>query len=83
VAAVSVGVVAGQPILDLCYAEDVQADADVNIVMNRAGKFVEVQGTAEGATFDRATLNTLLDLAEKGINELFNIQQTTFDQGTS
>ncbi len=83
VAAVSVGVVAGQPVLDLCYAEDARADADVNIVMNKAGKFVEVQGTAEGATFDRSTLNALLDLAEKGINELFNIQQTTFDQGTS
>ena len=83
VAAVSVGVVAGQPVLDLCYAEDAQADSDVNIVMNKAGKFVEIQGTAEGATFDRSTLNTLLDLAEKGINELFNIQQTTFDQGAS
>jgi ribonuclease PH len=83
VAAVSVGVVAGRPVLDLCYAEDVQADADVNIVMNRAGKFVEVQGTAEGATFVRATLNTLLDLAEKGIGELFDIQQATVDQVTS
>jgi len=83
VAAVSVGVVAGRPVLDLCYAEDVQADADVNIVMNTAGKFVEVQGTAEGATFDRSTLNTLLDLAEKGIGELFDFQQSTFDQDTS
>ncbi len=79
VAAVSVGVVQGQPVLDLCYAEDVQADADVNIVMNGSGKFVEVQGTAEGATFDRATLNTLLDLAEKGINELIAIQRATLE----
>lgn len=75
VAAISVGVVDGIPMLDLCYEEDFAADVDVNVVMNGAGQFIEVQGTAEGATFSRSELNVLLDLAQKGITELLKIQQ--------
>jgi ribonuclease PH len=70
VAAVSVGVVNGEPMLDLDYNEDSQCDTDMNIVMTGAGKFVEVQGTAEGVAFDRDALNSLLDLAQQGISEL-------------
>lgn len=70
VGAVSVGVVGGAPMLDLDYSEDSQCDADMNVVMTGAGQFVEVQGTAEGHTFDRKTLDSLLDLAQKGIAEL-------------
>ncbi len=77
VAAVSVGLVAGKPVLDLCYEEDSTADVDMNVVMTASGGLVEVQGTAEGATFSRDQMNTLLDLAEKGLNELFEKQQTT------
>ncbi len=75
VAAVSVGVVDGVPLLDLAYDEDVRADVDMNIVMNAVGEFVEVQGTAEAGTFSRQTLDTLLDLAWKGIQELLRVQQ--------
>jgi ribonuclease PH len=75
VAAVSVGVVKGEPMLDLDYNEDSQCDTDMNIVMTGAGKFVEVQGTAEGAAFDRAALNSLLDLAQQGISELITKAQ--------
>ncbi|HSV68025.1 MAG TPA: ribonuclease PH [Mycobacteriales bacterium] len=75
VAAVSVGVVAGQPRLDLCYEEDAQAETDMNVVCTAAGTFVEVQGTAEGAAFDRATLDRLLDLAVSGCAELTKHQQ--------
>ncbi len=75
VAAVSVGVVDGVPMLDLAYDEDVRADVDMNIVMNAVGDFIEVQGTAEGTPFSRATLDTLLDLAWKGIQELLKAQQ--------
>ncbi len=67
VAAVSVGVVAGVPLLDLCYEEDVRADTDMNVVCTGDGRFVEVQGTAEGAVFDRAALDALLDLAARGV----------------
>ncbi|MFP5297625.1 MAG: ribonuclease PH [Actinomycetota bacterium] len=70
VAAVSVGIVGGVPCLDLNYAEDSTADVDMNVVMTGSGKFVEVQGTAEKGTFERAELDILLDLAEKGIGEL-------------
>ena len=76
VAAVSVGVYQGMPVLDLDYAEDSQCDTDMNIVMTGAGEFVEVQGTAEGATFDRATMNRLLDLAEGGIGQLIAQQKS-------
>lgn len=79
VAAVSVGVVAGEPMLDLCYEEDVRADLDMNIVMNRDGRFIEVQGTAEHDPFDRAMLDRLLDLASGGIGRLLEIQQEALD----
>ncbi|GII91324.1 ribonuclease PH [Sinosporangium siamense] len=74
VAAVSVGVVNGAPMLDLCYTEDVAADTDMNVVMTGKGDFVEVQGTAEGKPFDRALLDSLLDLASSGCAELTRIQ---------
>ena len=76
VAAVSAGVVAGQPVLDLCYAEDSTADVDANIVMNAEGRFIEVQGTAEGEPFPRQVLDELLELAYRGIGELLSIQQS-------
>lgn len=70
VAAVSVGMVGGMPVLDLDYQEDSRCGADMNVVMTGAGAFVEVQGTAEGEVFDRASLDRLLDLAQQGIAEL-------------
>jgi ribonuclease PH len=75
VAAVSVGVVNGVALLDLDYPEDSGCDSDVNVVMTGSGKIVEVQGTAEGATFSIDELNTLLKLAEHGIKELLDHQQ--------
>jgi ribonuclease PH len=75
VAAVSVGVYQGVPVLDLDYAEDSECDTDMNVVMTGAGGFIEVQGTAEGAAFSRAELDTLLKLAEKGIRELVGFQK--------
>jgi ribonuclease PH len=75
VAAVSVGVVGGTPMLDLCYAEDSAADTDMNIVMSGDGKFVEVQGTAEGTPFDRTVLDRLLDLGAAGCAQLTELQQ--------
>jgi ribonuclease PH len=75
VAAVSVGVVDGEPMLDLCYEEDRHADVDFNVVMTGEGEFVEVQGTAEGDAFSRDTMDQLLDLATRGIGQLLDIQQ--------
>ena len=75
VAAVSVGIVNGQPVLDLDYLEDSGCDTDMNVVMTGAGHYVEVQGTAEGAAFSREEMNALLLLAEKGIAELIVLQQ--------
>lgn len=75
VAAVSVGVYQGTPVLDLDYLEDSNCDSDVNIVMNSNKEIIEIQGTAEGETFSRSKLNQLLDLAEIGISQLFEIQQ--------
>jgi ribonuclease PH len=75
VAAVSVGIVNGEPMLDLCYDEDSQAEVDCNIVQNSAGEFIEIQGTAEGKPFPRARLNELMDLAQIGISHLLTIQQ--------
>jgi ribonuclease PH len=75
VAAISVGMVEGTPLLDLEYTEDVACDTDMNVVMTGAGNFVEVQGTAEGAAFTRAEMDALLALAEKGIRELVLMQQ--------
>ncbi|MBK6748141.1 ribonuclease PH [Ottowia sp.] len=74
VAAISVGIVGGVPLLDLDYGEDSACDTDMNVVMTGAGHFVEVQGTAEGATFSRAEMDRLLQLAEKGIGELIALQ---------
>jgi ribonuclease PH len=75
VAAISVGIVQGTPLLDLEYTEDSACDTDMNVVMTGAGHFVEVQGTAEGAAFSRAEMDTLLALADKGISELIVLQQ--------
>ena len=75
VAAISVGILRGTPLLDLDYAEDSACDTDMNVVMTGAGHFVEVQGTAEGAAFSRLEMNALLLLAEKGIAELIVMQQ--------
>ncbi len=66
-AAVSVGIIDGVPVLDLPYVEDVRAETDMNVVVTGSGKFVEVQGTAEGAAFDRAELDALLDLGDEGL----------------
>ena len=75
VAAISVGVVGGQPMLDLPYVEDSSADVDMNVVATGAGRFVEVQGTGEEATFDRSELDALLDLALGGIAEIAKRQR--------
>lgn len=75
IASVSVGISQGVPVLDLDYAEDSTAETDMNVVMNAAGHFVEVQGTAEGHAFRRDELNALLDLADKGIRELLMAQE--------
>lgn len=74
-AAISVGIVGGEPVCDLPYTEDSTADVDMNVVMTSTGDYVEVQGTAEGAAFGRPALNRLLDLAEGGIAELIAAQQ--------
>ena len=75
VAAVSVGIYKGQPVLDLDYLEDSAAETDMNVVMDDQGGVIEVQGTAEGATFSRAEMNAMMDLAEKGIGELIVAQR--------
>ncbi len=74
VAAISVGIVDGEPLLDLCYAEDSKADVDFNVVMTGEGNFIEVQGTGEAEPFSKQELDTLLALAEKGIRELLDEQ---------
>lgn len=76
IAAVSVGVVDGTPVLDLPYEEDVRADTDMNVVMSADGAFIEVQGTAEEQPFNRAQLDGMLDLAAKGIGELMTLQRS-------
>ena len=80
VAAVSVGIVAGEPVLDLDYGEDSQAETDMNVVMNDAGAFIEVQGTAEGHAFHRHELDALLELAAQGIAELIRKQREALAQ---
>ena len=75
VAAVSVGVIGGTPMLDLCYSEDSAADTDMNIVMSGDGRFIEVQGTAEGVPFERQVLDELLDLGVAGCAQLTELQQ--------
>ena len=79
VAAISVGIVDGVQLLDICYEEDSHAEVDFNIVMNDAGEFIEVQGTAEGKSFSKSTLDSLLALAEKGIKELLQVQQNAIE----
>ena len=74
IAAVSVGIYRGVPVLDLDYEEDSQAETDMNVVMNEAGRFVEVQGTAEGHAFTREELDTLLELASAGVSEIIEAQ---------
>jgi len=80
VAAVSVGMVGGEVLLDLDYRDDHAADVDLNVVMSGRGLLVEVQGTAEGALFDRADLDRMLDLAENGISELLSAQRQALGQ---
>ena len=75
VAAVSVGVVSGEIMLDLCYEEDSRADVDFNVVMTAEHDFIEVQGTGEGGVFSRSTMESLVNLAEQGISELLEIQK--------
>lgn len=79
VAAISVGMVAGEAMIDLDYNEDSSADVDMNIIMNSKGEFVEVQGTGEEATYTRAQLNQLIDLAEEGIKEIIKIQNSVIE----
>ena len=81
VSAISVGVVAGQPVLDLDYPEDVQADTDMNVVMTADGRFVELQGTAEGEPFDRDLLDAMLRLAVIGCTELTRVQAEALAHG--
>jgi len=75
VAAISVGIYQGKAVLDLDYPEDSDCETDMNVVMTSSGKFVEVQGTAEGVAFTRQEMNALLDLAEQGIKDLISMQQ--------
>ena len=79
VSAVSVGIIGGVPMLDLAYTEDVRADTDMNVVVTGRGKFVEVQGTAEAAPFDRSELDTLLDLALGGAITLTEFQNRALE----
>lgn len=79
VAAVSVGIVAGEELLDLCYEEDCRAAVDFNVVMTSRGEFVEIQGTAEGKPFSKQNINSLLSLAEVGIGKLFEAQKSALE----
>ncbi len=79
VASISVGIFEGTPVLDLDYAEDSNAETDMNVVMNDQGEFIEVQGTAEGHPFSPAELNTMLELASAGINQLQQLQRLTLE----
>ncbi len=80
VAATSVGIVAGMPLLDLCYEEDAQAEVDMNVVMTAEGGLVEAQATAEKGSFSRAQLNALIDLAETGLKEIFTAQRSAMGE---
>ena len=80
IAAVSVGIYKGEPVLDLDYPEDSNAETDMNVVMNEAGHFIEIQGTAEGHAFRRDEMNQMLDLAEHGINQLLLAQQNALNE---
>lgn len=83
IAAVSVGVYQGEPVLDLDYAEDSDAETDMNLVMDERGRFAEIQGTAEGKTFSRAELGAMLDRAETGIREILAAQRAALAERTS
>jgi ribonuclease PH len=78
IAAISVGMLDGDPILDLNYQEDMNAEADLNVVMNGQGEYIEVQGTGEGATFSRSDLDTMLDYAWDGIQQLLSLQKDLY-----
>lgn len=80
VSAISVGIIDGIPMLDLCYEEDVRADTDMNVVCSGDGRFIEVQGTAEGTPFDRDLLDQLLDLAVTGCKDLTQLQQNALNK---
>ena len=80
-AAVSVGIVDGVPVLDLCYEEDSRAEVDMNVVMAESGEFIEIQGTAEHGTFSRSRMNELLDLAEHGLKQIFALQRECIEAG--
>lgn len=80
-AAISVGIVEGEPLIDLCYLEDSIAEVDMNIVMTGSGRFVEIQGTAEGNPFSKSTLDSLIKLAEEGISKLIEIQKKLIEEG--
>lgn len=80
IAAVSVGLLEGEPLLDMNYPEDVAADTDLNIVLNDRLEIIELQGTAEQGSFSRAQLNQILDLAEKGVEELMELQRQALGQ---
>lgn len=82
VAAVSVGIVDGQELLDICYAEDSKAQVDMNVVMSGIGEFIEIQATGEEAPFSRDQFNALLDLAAGGINKLINLQKEALGQAS-
>jgi ribonuclease PH len=80
VAAISVGIADGLPVLDLCYEEDSRADVDLNLVMTRSGRFVELQGTAESVPFTDEQLAAMIALGKKGIFELGVLQQSALDE---
>lgn len=80
IAAISVGIYKGTPVLDLDYAEDSQAETDMNVVMNEAGRFIEIQGTAEGHAFSRDEFDELLELAGAGVNEIVDLQSRAIAQ---
>jgi ribonuclease PH len=75
IAAVSIGIVEATPALDLCYEEDSTAEVDMNLVMTGAGEIVEIQGTAEGAPFSKEQLSGLVDLGERGLRKIFELQK--------
>ena len=80
VAATSVGIVGGMPLLDLCYEEDSQAEVDMNVVMTEDGGLVETQATAEKGSYSRSDLNALIDLAESGLKDIFAAQRSVLDR---
>jgi ribonuclease PH len=80
IASVSVGICKGQPVLDLDYQEDVDAETDMNVVMNDAGQFIEIQGTAEGHPFSQDELGSMLSLAKSGISQLFEFQKDALNR---